>query len=336
MNTGHLLSRERWEEAVEGLIRDYKIYAPVNLWGHMDYERINPENVKQIVYNFPRPITPLKTFFLPVKQNVSQSTVNEKMVILGVPSCDLQALHLLDAIYLDEKLPDTVYKKRRENTILIGSDCHQTLDSCHCTTYGINPYPESNIDILLNLIGDKIILEAHTEKGQDLVNNILSLVKSSAVEENTRQEILAAREKTKAELFNRNKNLPDYMTTGKLIRETNGTIWKKYAEDCVSCGACAASCPTCSCFLLIDRPGFEKIRNLDTCQYPGFERVAAGEDPLKPLSQRFKNRYMCKYVWKPVRYDAVACTGCGRCIDACIGRINKNELIVELMDKVTV
>jgi ferredoxin len=52
-----------------------------------------------------------------------------------------------------------------------------------------------------------------------------------------------------------------------------------YSADCVSCGACAAICPTCTCFLLIDRPDFEKIRQLDACQYPGFERVAAGEDP---------------------------------------------------------
>jgi ferredoxin len=26
----------------------------------------------------------------------------------------------------------------------------------------------------------------------------------------------------------------------------------------------------------------------------------------------------------------MACTGCGRCIEACIGKINKNELFMEL------
>ncbi|MCK4989202.1 MAG: 4Fe-4S dicluster domain-containing protein, partial [Bacteroidales bacterium] len=95
-------------------------------------------------------------------------------------------------------------------------------------------------------------------------------------------------------------------------------------------GACSAICPTCSCFLLIDRPGFEKIRQLDTCQYPGFERVAGGEDSLGHLKDRFRNRYMCKYVWKPLKYELKACTGCGRCIEACIGQINKNELFMEL------
>ena len=38
---------------------------------------------------------------------------------------------------------------------------------------------------------------------------------------------------------------------------------------------------------------------MDGCQYPGFERVAGGEDALFELHNRFKNRYLCKYVWKP-------------------------------------
>jgi sulfhydrogenase subunit beta (sulfur reductase) len=335
MNTGHLLIREKWEEAVEGLIDDFKWYAPVSLWGHMDYTRINPGNIQQIIYNNPRPLTPLKTFFLPIKQNVSQTPAAEKMIIMGIPSCDLRALDLLDAIYLDEKLPDPVYKQRRENTILIGSDCHQALDTCHCTSYGINPFPESGYDILLNLMGENIILEARTDKGKELLDRMLPDTEPTAHGKEIMQDIKEIREKMIADISTRNEKLPDLETTGNLVRETNGAVWKKYAKDCVSCGACASGCPTCTCFQLIDRPGFEKIRSLDTCQYPGFERVAAGEDPLKPLTDRFKNRYMCKYVWKPARYNAVACTGCGRCIDACIGRINKNELIVELMDKVT-
>ena len=58
--------------------------------------------------------------------------------------------------------------------------------------------------------------------------------------------------------------------------------------------------------------------------------LAAGEDPLSNNWVRFRNRYMCKYVWKPGRYNTMACTGCGRCTDACIGAIDKNELFIEV------
>jgi len=40
---------------------------------------------------------------------------------------------------------------------------------------------------------------------------------------------------------------------------------------------------------------------------------------------------MCKYVWKPEKFKSIACTGCGRCIEACIGKINKNEIFMELV-----
>ena len=32
----------------------------------------------------------------------------------------------------------------------------------------------------------------------------------------------------------------------------------------------------------------------------------------------------------PEKFSSLACTGCGRCIDACIGKINKNEIFMEL------
>ncbi len=124
--------------------------------------------------------------------------------------------------------------------------------------------------------------------------------------------------------------LPDYKKTGQQIHESKADIWEKYSSHCVSCGACVTICPTCSCFLLIDKPGFEKVKQMDGCQYPGFERVAGGEDALFELHNRFKNRYLCKYVWKPRKFGSIACTGCGRCIEACIGRINKNEIFIEL------
>jgi ferredoxin len=172
-----------------------------------------------------------------------------------------------------------------------------------------------------------IIFRIITEKGSDFINKI----PSAAPLDN--KEILSTIEKehlaTESLLSTANKGLPDYKTTGKIVAEAKNETWKKYSSHCVSCGACATICPTCTCFLLIDKPGFEKVKQLDACQYPGFERVAGGEDALFELQNRFRNRYMCKYVWKPEKFKSLACTGCGRCIEACIGKINKNELFME-------
>ena len=150
------------------------------------------------------------------------------------------------------------------------------------------------------------------------------------------ERIDSKRRKTGELLYKQNKELPCYNATGELIKRSDESTWNEYSKKCVSCGACATICPTCTCFLLIDKEGFEKVRQLDACQYPGFSRIAAGEDPLRQRSVRFRNRYFCKYVWKPASYKSIACTGCGRCIDSCIGKISKNELFQELVSQILI
>jgi ferredoxin len=178
------------------------------------------------------------------------------------------------------------------------------------------------------LIDDVVLLRVISQKGIDFKNSFLPGL--TPADDSLVSEAENNHRKIESMLRDKWVDLPDYSKTGELVAGAKPGIWKKYSSRCVSCGACTVICPTCSCFLLIDKPGFEKIKQQDACQYPGFERVAGGEDPLFRLSDRFRNRYMCKYVWKPQKFRASACTGCGRCTEACIGKIDKNELFLEL------
>ncbi|MGQ1784941.1 MULTISPECIES: 4Fe-4S dicluster domain-containing protein [unclassified Saccharicrinis] len=283
-----------------------------------------------MIYNKPKPATPLKTFLLPVKQNLVKEDNLKPGIILGIPACDLSAVNLLSEIYLGKDFKDTAYQNRLENYLFIGTDCYSIQEHCHCTSYGCKPYPTENTDLVLSCINSTVFIEALSVKGDVFIGQIESKVAFKEATEKEVNQINEKRESSFRQLKEKNKKLPDYKKTGELVKQANEEIWKKYSDTCVSCGACATICPTCTCFLLIDRPGFEKIRQLDACQLPAFARVAAGEDPLQDLNVRFKNRYMCKYVWKPEKFNSVACTGCGRCIEACIGKINKNEIFVEL------
>lgn len=323
------ISLHDWHLFLEMVAVEMDVFTPVKINHHIDYKLFNTDS--QIVYNHPLPVTPLKFFLLPVKENVviSKSFHNKKLVI-GVPSCDLQGLGLLDEIYLEEQYPDPKYKENRENTILVGTDCHSFKENCHCTSYGIEPFPVSHADITLVRIDDSILLTLNTARGEELIRKYGMKLQVSKPPQEKLQLAEARRAAIKSGLKHQNGNLAGYVATGDLIRNSADDIWKRYSKTCVSCGACATICPTCTCFLLIDRPGFDKVRQLDACQYPGFERIAAGEDPLHKKSVRFRNRYLCKYVWKPERFSSTACTGCGRCIDGCIGKINKNELFKEL------
>lgn len=323
------IKKEEWDKVIERLLLTHSILANVRDEYSQDYELIKPADIERIAYNKPKPATSLKNIFLPVKENVTAERLGSKpRIIIGAPNCDVEGLSILDEIYLDKDFPDIFYRQRRENTIIISSDCFGTEEHCHCLSYGVKPYSTGKGDLsVINLDGN-IIFRIISEKGKRLLDTIAEII---PCDDRTITERIDAEHKNTEELLSTaNKGLPDYKTTGKIVAGAGKEIWDKYSAKCVSCGACATICPTCSCFLLIDKPGFEKVKQLDACQYPGFERVAGGEDALSELADRFRNRYMCKYVWKPQKFSSLACTGCGRCIEACIGKINKNELFMEL------
>ncbi|MBU8891706.1 MAG: 4Fe-4S dicluster domain-containing protein [Bacteroidales bacterium] len=331
MKNYYSLLNSDWNSAIDQLLNDYLIYAPIKSNNSMDYEPVNPENISEIVYNIPKPTTPLKTFFLPVKENLTtDNSTKIKRIIIGAPNCDIQGLKILDEIYLDKDYIDSLYKQKRDNTILISSSCFEIQEHCHCMTYGIKPYSKEIADISLSHVDQRIHLEVLSEKGVKFITELKNYASVSNSPETEIKDIELKQSKIEYQIINDNIGLPDYNKTGKIVEKANEEIWKKYSSKCVSCGACAAICPTCTCFLLIDKPNFEKVRQLDACQYPGFERVAGDEDALYELSKRFKNRYFCKYVWKPQKFKSLVCTGCGRCIEACIGKINKNDLFKEL------
>jgi sulfhydrogenase subunit beta (sulfur reductase) len=182
------------------------------------------------------------------------------------------------------------------------------------------------------LKGDEVLLRVISSKGEELIKNNFE---AAPVTDKSIISSVDNRHREVIEIMKRTvKGLPDYKTTGRLVGSADDEVWKEHSAKCVSCGACTAICPTCTCFLLIDKPGFHKVKQMDACQYPGFERVAGGEDTLAELPRRFRNRYMCKYFWKPQKFEGLACTGCGRCIEACIGKINKNEIFRELANKI--
>lgn len=325
------IDKQEWNKVLLSILNDTTIYAPFQKNSAIDYAIVDSSNIESIIYNIPKPVSPLKLFFSPVKQNVVTDDNNKRRIIMGIPACDLAALELLDAVYLEANIEDLKYKTNRDNTLLIGADCYSYQENCHCVTYGINPYPENNCDIVLSEIDSNIFISIKSNKGEQFIKNTAVLNELTQSDQSDTEPIKLKRLYIKDELNKKYKNLPGNEESKQLIKNSETWLWKNHSSKCVSCGACAAICPTCTCFLLIDRPEFEKIRQLDTCQYPGFEKIAAGEDPLKELSTRFKNRYLCKYVWKPERYKKIACTGCGRCIEACIGKINKNEVIKELV-----
>jgi len=289
------------------------------------------ENIEYDLESF-RTIDPIKTLFYLSRENVSSTSLHsKKRIVAGIKACDLKALNILDKALINDDFVDPAYKKLRDNTLVISSDCNRITDSCHCNLVGGKPYSESNYDINLSKVNnnDYYYIVAGSKKGEKFLNTMKEHVAVnkapqnvfSLVEEN-RKDILEKLEKQNKEYYH-TENFYE-------LKNSEEKLWIENSDACVGCGACTNICPTCYCFILNDETEaekFVKVRSYDSCQYHGYARVAGDGSPRPKMHQRFRNRYLCKFSYFNSNFDTIGCVGCGRCIDACPAEIDFREVV---------
>jgi Fe-S-cluster-containing hydrogenase component 2 len=122
------------------------------------------------------------------------------------------------------------------------------------------------------------------------------------------------------------------------LEHFNAAYWQATAERCLSCRLCAYVCPTCRCFIIRDEPQdqpgqYLRLRCWDACPGENYRRLAGGHRPRTQKGERLRNRFFCKFYYYSEQYGldaAVACTGCGRCIDVCPVNIDITEVLSDL------
>ena len=116
-------------------------------------------------------------------------------------------------------------------------------------------------------------------------------------------------------------------------KKFDSKLWEETVKACVECGACNTICPACHCFILKDQKtgeGFERLKLWDSCLLMSFAMVAGGANPRKLLAERLRNRFDKKFNFLPDMIGRFGCTGCGRCVEACPGKIDIREVLGKL------
>jgi len=282
-----------------------------------------------------RPVDPLKTLLYLVREQVYPLIARPvPRMIAGVKACDLRALALLDQALMNKDFVDPAYAAWRESTVIVSADCTATAPSCHCTLTGGAPYSEAGFDLNLVWAGDRTLLETGSNKGNALLELIRTSLPVETDDAGLREEAAGRRARLVDDLERQNaafKRSSDYAA----LRRREQAGWKKESAECVGCGACTHICPTCYCLILNDESGpgqFVKVRSYDSCQWHGYARVAGGASPRPKMTDRFRNRYLCKLVYMPGDFGRLGCTGCGRCIDACPGGIDFRSAVKNLLE----
>ncbi len=282
-----------------------------------------------------RTVDPLRMLFYMARERILPAmTSDEKWLIVGAKACDLQALEVLDKALINTDFVDPLYEDRRKNVTIISADCNEIAPTCHCNLVNGRPYATKNFDLNLTRLDTKYYhLEVGSEKGQELLDLMQKNVKISRNLEddlNTRDENRKAIEKR---LILQNKQYERNQRYEKL-KATDLTKWVDEAFTCCGCGGCTNICPTCYCLILNDETSgeiFTKDRSTDTCQLHGYARVAGGATPRPKMFERFRNRYLCKFSYMQSNFGMIGCTGCGRCIEVCAGKIEFREVVKRIM-----
>lgn len=332
-----IMDKERLPELVSGLASGYEIIGPVAKGDSFVFDTIDDPSRLRLDYD--TTILPPKKYFVPTDEElmsfrVADGKVTENVprvgdrVFFGLHSCDINALLLMDNVFLGE-YEDPYYKARRDNTLIVGVGCSPSA-TCFCNAWGTDE-AHWGFDLFLTDLGDRYFVSVRSVKGADLLDAHVST--REITPEDTASFQRVTREFKSAFSFELDTDQLPLLLDAKF----DDPLWDELGEKCLSCGACSMVCPTCYCFDVNDRvspDGTEgsRVRTWDSCMFSKFAEVAHGHNFRGTRSSRVKYRYYHKQWGYLSKFERVLCVGCARCQHACKAGIDP-RVVVEALQK---
>ncbi|MBR0317831.1 MAG: anaerobic sulfite reductase subunit A [Spirochaetia bacterium] len=325
---GYVLSRDTFASLISDLSQNYRIFAPVRKKGagrFTDVDVVMYDNVSNAEaieleaksdYSSKEFITPLsETLFYFTENEVKESDIDNRPILVFGRSCDIHSLKRLDQIYLDNGLAkDPFYKRRRDlvKYVLIG--CSHSFENCFC------------VSMESNKCDDGYVFSVDLADG-----NVYSDVPDPAFD-----SYFAKYSKDKRDV------VPKYVTENEVkVSVTDSvphsiishTLWDEYTTRCINCGRCNYVCPTCTCYTMQDvfytdngKVG-ERRRVGASCMVDGYTDVAGGGQYRRKNGERMRFKVLHKISDFKKRFGYQMCVGCGRCDDICPEYISFSNII---------
>lgn len=334
----YLISRNDLFDLLSRLAQANRVFVPYDYKDKFVFGEFDPAKEESIQLGGIRQTQPLKSFLNPARERVLGKEKSDKrpVIVAGVKQCDLNSLILQDFVFLKGDYKDPFYAFHRDNALIISCDCTFAKETCFCLAMSGRPYPTEYFDLNLSPLNDFFLVEVGSDKGTDLINKYKTFFRDTVNDAVNKRD--AMREGVSAQItdFIKKRGTPDTALINGTMKKHYNTLpmWQDHSSTCVECGACNLVCPTCHCFLLFDEASGEKNvrgRVWDACLYNTFARVAGGHNPRRHLYERLRNRFDKKFAFFPEVLNYFACTGCGRCIEACPGDIDIREVLKGLV-----
>ena len=331
----YIVTKEDFHTFLCELSKESDLFVPTRDKDFLSYKKFSPESKSEYIVDQIRSSEPIKSFLTGSRERVDKvpsSKIGTGQVLVGIKNCDITSLKIQDFVFKDTDPPDPFYIQKRKETVIISCDCNMLWESCFCVALDINPYPETGFDLNLSNNGDEFIVEVGSEKGMGLVKkheNLFSKADSDHLKKRSEER------KSFKDRLNSQIQKKETPTRNDIIGSVNKSydatdIWNHFTSTCIECGGCNHCCPACHCFFLSDQKKGElkaRFKSWDACLYNRFAKVAGGANPRGHLFERLRNRFDKKFEFFQNVLGIFGCTGCGRCIEACPGKIDIREVL---------
>ncbi len=328
VNPMKAMSKELWKRFLDRMIQEdekevigVKAKGPRYVFGplessedlRLDYDVTILPPKKQLL----PPNEELMTYDISKPFDVNASREERGKILVGVHPYDVLAIHQMDEIYLGTHVDDN-YESRRKNTLIIASDILNVPERSFAGSLGTHVV-ESGYDLLVTDIGNSIVINVGSEKGQELLD-------SYGTTRDAEPKEIEAVKRLREELpdrYERKLKVDKYEWERLLSENYEHPIWEENSKKCLTCGSCTLVCPTCFCYdvqdvVKLNLKDGKRERTWDGCLLRDFTAVAGGEVFRESPRDRYRHRYYRKGMYLPMRNGFVACVGCGRCATQCL------------------
>lgn len=329
-----VLPSDKIREALNILAGEAKVYAPMVQGDASGYFQWSDNPVGELLLDTLNTYMSPKNIVMPQTEDMYKFVAQGKdaqvtevvyaggpRIIFGIRSCDLQALHDLDLVFLTKGYEDEFYKARRQDLAVIARACYQPGPACFCESMGVDRL-NPQADVVMHDLGQQdFAWEPKTPKGEEITAKLQGILVEKDV---TLPQ--AAEMKTKVDITGLSE---------KLAGMFEDPAWDELASRCMNCGVCTYVCPSCYCFdIQVTTRGDAggRFRCWDSCMYKEYTQMAGGHNPREFKKERFRQRFLHKLQYFNERYNANLCIGCGRCVIMCPNSVNILEVITKLKE----
>ncbi|MFH1155555.1 MAG: 4Fe-4S dicluster domain-containing protein [Pseudomonadota bacterium] len=268
-------------------------------------------------------LPPESTLFKVQKQGAGFSVIPEvpselKYAFVGVRSCDLAAIDLLDRVFMKGPYPDPGYSSIRKNLFILAVDCTRAGGTCFCTSMKTGPRALAGFDIALTEVfqgsSHYFLARPGTRRGRTLLDRTCARTASA-------DEIQVADTLLDQASRNMGRSL-DMSGISRIFSDKfNHEGWDEISRQCLTCGNCTGICPTCFCTTVedlnaIDGSRARRLRKWDTCLSREFSHMHGGSIRSSQTA-RYRQWMTHKLVTCNDQFGVPGCVGCGRCITWC-------------------